>query len=340
MAGEVSILSEVYPEEVAPPQTQYSSVQSPLRKRGRLAAETKHIKTINRTKTKTNHERINTVHIQKYFVTLVAGVLLLVGTVARSQQLQAGDTTVGVVGGRSWSNAQAEWDRLLRDNSKVRHLLGFAEREFGGRVVPTPAAGFQTDVVLRYAKGGVTTDLGVRTVVVPLVSNEPRLPLGSAALEISYYHNTQGLIVPRLLIRRNPSEWHATEYAFRKDGRITEMAARFGDCLFRSSLKIVEQKNPAAHKSLRAAILDLRSPTIGQSELLLASGVISASNVEEEYEAGYVSGTLDHNFKPDRRDNPVVAQAKALAKELLKDFLKYFGGKLWKKISDLFDFDF
>lgn len=271
------------------------------------------------------------------------------------QQIQAGDTSIQLIAGRSSSNTQIEWDSVLRNNAKVRQMVAYAEGQFGGRVVPTPVAGFQTDITLRYSKGSNSTDLGVRTILIPLVTSGTRIPGGSAVLEACYYVNTPELLVPRLLIRVKANDWNATEYAFRKDGRVTEMSARFGDCLFRSSLKIIEERNGPAHRSLRSvldrtaqpgrslldgmrAILDLREPSVGQRDLLLATGVICASNVEEEYADGYISGTLDRNFKPERGDSQIILQGKVLAKQVLKDLLKAFGAKLWNAIATLIGF--
>jgi hypothetical protein len=74
-------------------------------------------------------------------------------------------------------------------------------------------------------------------------------------------------------------------------------------------------------------------PPVGQRDLTLYSGILVSSNLEEEFDAGYISGTLDQNFKPDRNDSWIVAEAKKLAKEVIKDLLKQAGKALWSIIA-------
>lgn len=287
---------------------------------------------------------------------VVAAVITL-GVTSRpasAQSLQIGDTTAAITRAASANGAPREWDTLRR-NPKVQNLAVFAQGQLGAPLSPVPTAGFTTDSTLRYIRNGVAADLAVRTFVVPLVGNSPRMPGATAVLLVSYYVSTPQLVIPRLLIRPNAAGWHATEYAFRKDGRIWEMAARHGDCLFRSALQVLEQKNGVVHRSLRAvldqtarpgvhlvdglrAVMDVRSRPVGQGEMLLCTGILTASNVEEEYDSGYIEGSINGSFAPDRRDSPLVAGIKDLARNVLKDLLKQVGRRLWSIFAGLFGF--
>jgi hypothetical protein len=287
---------------------------------------------------------------------VITGTCLLASfSVAHAQSLTVSDTTVSVVSLRSNSGA-ADW-RALGGNPKVQNLVAYAQQQLGSPVTPQPNAGFSTDAVLRYARPGANTDLATRVTIIPLAGKVNTRTGPSAVLMVGTYTATPDLVVPRLLIRRDANDWTVTEYSFRRDNRVMEMAAVHGDCLLRSSLKIVEQRNGRAHSSLRAAmnqsvsarndlgtqlrqVYDARSRSVGQGELLLATGLISAANIEEEYDAGYISGTLDRNFKPERRDNPLVAKSKEYAKEVMKDMLKQVGKKIWSAIAAYFGFGF
>lgn len=283
---------------------------------------------------------------------IAAAFALALAGPASAQSLTVNTTTISLVRAVSSSNATSVYNSV-RSNPKVVQLLAKASAEVGVPVSANPGLGFNTEYTVRYSRGGVNSDLAVRTTFVPLTT--PVMRPVTTVLMLSSYVSSPQLVVPRLLVRRNAREWHAVEFAYRKDGRIWEMAATHGDCLFRSSLRVVEQKNGPAHSSLRSvlnstaqtgrhlfdglrAIYDVRGLPVGQGELLLTTGIFTANNFEEEYDAGYVSGTLDQNFKPDRRDNPIVAAIKQLAKDAMKELLEELRGALIKGLKALFGF--
>ena len=161
--------------------------------------------------------------------------------------------------------------------------------------------------------------------------------------------------MPRLLVRPDPNNWFASEYAYRLDGRVTLMTSKFGDCLFRSSLRVLEVKNSAAHNALRArlastavrgtslgdgikGVYDARITGAAVSEMLDATAIVTAGNVEEEYPGAYISNAIDQAYKVWPTDSQTVKLIKALAKDIL---MSYFGQYqyLWTWIKNFFGFE-
>jgi len=268
---------------------------------------------------------------------------------AVAQSIQLDTTTISLVRVQSGS-ATSDWASVA-GNPKIANMVAFAQQQLGTRLTPDTRKGFTTRSRVRYSRGGVNSDMDARITIIPLTGTSRSG--GSAALMIGKYDSTPSLVIPRLLLRRNPSDPHAEEYAFRLDNRVTLMTANFGDCLFRSSLKILEQKNAPAHNALRAtltntarpgialseglrAVYDVRSAPVAQPELVLISTLMTSANVEEEYAAGYISGTLEQSFKPDRRDSFIKKQIKELAKSVLSELRKSIASALRKALLAYF----
>lgn len=271
--------------------------------------------------------------------------------------LVVGDTTISAdsIVTRSGWVTNSEW-AAMASNPKVVNLIAKANSLFGATLRADPARGFTTSLTVRYTKGGFTAPSGARITIVPLIGVPTRGNRGaSAAIMIATYVDTPALVIPRLLVRSDPKNWHVTEFSFHREGRVMEMAAKHGDCLVRSSLKILEQRNTSAHNALRAAlnattgngrhvidglrrVYDVNQSPVGQPELILTTAVMTSTNAEEEYDAGYISGTLDQSFKPAAGDSWWKEQAKKLLNEIKKALLNELGKILKKTICSLFGF--
>ncbi len=133
------------------------------------------------------------------------------------------------------------------------------------------------------------------------------------------------------------------EFSLRYNGIVTKMTCKFGDCVFRTGLLVLQQRNAIAYKSLMGVlnasgaepvfntlqrVYDARKPPVGQADLNLYSGVLVAGNYEEEFAAGYISGTLTDAFKPVRGESWLVQQAKQVLQSALKEILKKVGETL------------
>lgn len=259
---------------------------------------------------------------------------------ANAQSVVIGDTTVSLRSIRTETgNAVAsEWSAMA-NHPKTRSLLNWAAAELRCTPAVITKDGFMTTEQLRFSRTGapVSTDQNVRLTFIPVNCVSPRYPRTTVVLLLNRYVSAPELSYPRLLIRYGHNGSLISEYSMRRDGRVWLMTAKFGDCVFRSALRILEQRNGVVARSLNAVIeanaaesafntlkrlYDVRLSPIGQKELALYSGLMVSSNLEEEFEAGYISGTLDKSFKPERNDSWAVAQAKLLAKKILEDLAK------------------
>jgi len=265
--------------------------------------------------------------------------LLLIGH-ANGQSVQIGDTSVSLrsIRTESGKTAASEWSAMA-NHPKTRSLLNWAAGELRCTPAVISSDGFTTTEQLRFSRTGapVSTDQEVRQTIIPVRCVSPRYPKATVALLLNRYISAPGLSYPRLLIRYGNNGYMVEEYSMRKDGRVWIMTGKFGDCVFRSSLRILEQRNKNAYNSLMNVfsasaqenvfttlkrLYDVRMTQIGQKDLALYSGILVSSNLEEEFDAGYVSGTLDQSFKPDRKDSWAVAQAKLLAKKIIEELAK------------------
>lgn len=274
------------------------------------------------------------------------------------QSVQIGDTNAALVSIQSEGGeiVKSEWG-LLDDNKKTRKLIEWAADKLGAPVTPNLSRGFTTTGVVRYTRNNspVSVDMTVRQTIIPLRVSSPRYPDASAAIMLNRYTSAPGLAYPRLLIRyaTNNTGWMVEEYAYHWRLGIDQMKAKFGDCVFRSSLKILEQRNKPAFNSLMRTlesrpkesvarslkrVYDVRSTPIGQGELALFSEILVDTNLEEEFENAYISGTIDQSFKPIRGDSRELALAKELAKEIMQGLVGSLGGELVGWFKALWDF--
>jgi hypothetical protein len=287
---------------------------------------------------------------------LTAGALPLIGLClmlaaclprqANGQAVQIGDTTASLrtIHTETGRLVASEWTALA-NHPKTKTLLNWAAVQLRCTPVPLSQNGFTTTGQLRFLRAGapVATEQEVRQTIFPVRCVSLRYPKASVALLLNRYISTPGLSYPRLLVRYGNNDYMVEEYSLRRDGSVTQMTAKFGDCVFRTSLRILEQRNGNAYKSLMAVfstsaqepvfntlkrLYDVRMTPVGQKDLVLYSGILVASNLEEEFDAGYISGTLDQSFKPERNDSWAVAEAKKLAKSILTDLLKKVGQAL------------
>lgn len=286
---------------------------------------------------------------------LAVGLCLMFATLlqlpAFAQSVQIGNTTAALTSIRSDNGkiVATEWAAFAK-HQKTMALLNWAAAELGCTPVPVPQEGFTTTEFLRFNRAGapVSADFEVRQTVVPVRCNSLRYSGATAALILNRYVATPSLAYPRLLVRFGNNGYMVEEYSLRKDTRVTKMTCKFGDCVFRTSLRILEQRNGPVYRSLMNAfensakepvfntlrrLYDVRTAPVGQKELALYSGILVSSNLEEEWDSGVITGTLDQNFKPERNDSWIVAEAKKQAKELIKDLLKEAGKVLWEAIK-------
>jgi hypothetical protein len=289
------------------------------------------------------------------FFGLTIGLCLMLVTLfqgqAFGQSVQIGNTTAALRSIRSGNGGivASEW-AAFANQPKTRALLNWATAELRCIPVPVPQEGFTTTEFLRFTRAGapVPADMEVRQTILPVRCSSSRYSRATVALLLNRYTSTPSLAYPRLLVRFGNNGYMVEEYSLRKDNRVTKMTCKFGDCVFRTSLRILEQRNGPAYRSLMRVfeasaqehvfntlrrLYDVRMPPVGQRDLTLYSGILVSSNLEEEFDAGYISGTLDQNFKPDRNDSWIVAEAKKLAKEVIKDLLKQAGKALWSIIA-------
>lgn len=259
---------------------------------------------------------------------------------ANAQSVVIGDTTASVVSisTATGSTVNSEWSATA-NNPKTKSLLNWAATELRCTPAVITKDGFTTSERIRFSRTGapVSTDQDVRLTFIPVGCVSQRYPNTTVALLLNRYVSAPSLSYPRLLVRYGGNGSLISEYSLRKDGRVWLMTAKFGDCVFRSALRILEQRNPAAYRSLSSVIeshatepaintlrriYDVRTTPVGQKDLALYSGLMVSANLEEEFSDGYVSGALDQSFKPDRKDSWAVAQAKLLAKKILEDLAK------------------
>jgi hypothetical protein len=286
---------------------------------------------------------------------LVSGCLFVsLGKGAEAQTLVAKDTAVSILNAQTSTGRIVQQEYISASSIKLSNLIAFASRELGGAQTPNLNDGFTTQSMIRYNRGGVYSDMEARVTVVPLYGSHPRYPTGSAAIVVLSYPATRQLTFPRLLIRRTGADWNATEYAYRVNNVVTEMSARFSDCpALRSSLKVLEKLLPEAHRSLRntltqtatsrnhvgvglKAIYDVRMFPVGQRSMLLATGLMTPINFEEEFSLGYIDGVYADAFRIERNDPAWLKAAKSLAKQVFTDLIKILGKSLVKIILSWF----
>lgn len=244
-----------------------------------------------------------------------------------------------------------EWIRLQAD-PKVQQLIRLSQAKINLASVAKPNHGLVTTVNVSYTRAGITTTMPVRITIIPISGMSSNG--GTAALIIGRYMQTE-MIVPRLLVRTDPNNWTVTEYAFRLDGRLTQMTARFGDCVFRSALKILEQKVPQAHAALRQrlnntahfgtslgdglkGVYDARINGVGVSEMVLSTAVSVAGNLEEEYSGVYLSGAINRGFKVEVADPTWLKLSKELAKHIFFKMATGAAGSLWSWVISFLGF--
>lgn len=270
-------------------------------------------------------------------------------SLAQAQTLTLSDTAVTVANASS-SPSLVSGEIHSTNGAKLNALLAFAQAEMQCPVAMVTNSGFTTTVNLKIVRGGVTVAHEARITVIPLALLSKRYPEASAAIVLVRYKDAPQLAYPRLLLRYRFG-WTIEEFALRLDGHITKMTAKFGDCLLRSSLMIVQDKIPAASRALTTmlnqkagtlvfaslqAIYDVRAFPCGQRELCLMTSLMSAANVEEEYVGGYISGVLDGNFKPGPRDSWLQKEVKKLMKDFLDQLRQEVKKALWSAIKGIF----
>lgn len=293
----------------------------------------------------------NTVSAQTQQSVIVAALVKPVAGAALGQSVVISDTTATMTAIQGSSNDVAAEHNRLANSEKCRQLLAFAVKELGvtGSLGVDTANGFVVSSTVSFQRAG-STAVGTqqtKLTIIPLTGRFTRLPGASAAIMHFRYLSTPGLDYSRLFIRYPSNPGMIEEISFRKDRKIWTMAAKHGDCIFRSALKICENKNPTAFKSLNAVwsqssgqsvistlrqLYDPRSRSIGQGTLLLFSDLLIISNYEEEFQAGYIDGTIDQSFKPVANESALSKQIKQLIKDTLKSLLQQAGKKLWEGI--------
>lgn len=269
---------------------------------------------------------------------------------APAQSDRISDVSVGLTSHAvlTGSTPRREHERMAR-TTKASQLVAFAAQELGsvGQRLDV-ANGFTVTGNVRYTRS-VSVDHQVSLTFIPVVSSRnSRFPGASAVLMHARYHATPSLDYSRLLIRYGNNGAMVEEFSLRKDGRVTKMAAKHGDCLFRSSLRITQSRAPNAFTSLDATfqsgarettieslrrMYDTSRTAVGQRTLFLYSAILVSSNLEEEWNAAYIDGTLNETFKPLPNDSGLQRQIKEFAKELAKNLLKEAGKYLWKAIA-------
>lgn len=283
----------------------------------------------------------------------VAASLLATPVVAQAQSETVGTTTATVVRADSAFGAVvAQEHNRLANTPKFRSLLGFAGTDLGaaGGVTADVANGFQVAGVVRFQRAGVTvaTDQSFVYTFVPLAGRFTRYPGASAAVMHVHFPGVPALSYTRLLVRYGNNGAMIEEYAYRKDGRVTKMTAKFGDCLVRSAFPLLQKRTPQAYNSLYGTfansardpvlrtlrqLYDPRVAPVGQRTMFLYTSLLAVSNFEEEWAAGYIDGSIDQAFKPERGDSAIVTQIKAFAKDILKNLLQQVGKALWSVIA-------
>ena len=247
-----------------------------------------------------------------------------------------------------------EFNKLWRNTAKTQALLRFAKSTFRMPATCWPENGMMVRYLVRFSTSSAYGDMWLRTLIVPLSGTGSRGE--TAALLISYYESTPQLALARLIVREWPGrDWSPNEYCMSAAGRIEELSGKKGQCLLRSSLKLLEAKNPVASRSLYAslrstanahmavalqAVIDPRAFPVGQGEMLVAIATFTSASVEKEYTAGYVSGTIDNcdDLRFNSRDSSVLSQIKQLLRDGLKDLAKNLGKRLLDWLLSIFGF--
>lgn len=297
----------------------------------------------------------------RYFIVRLSWALILLTLFqgqSFAQSVQVGSTGVALASLNTVTGAtvSSEWNALA-SNSKTQKLLQWVGPELGcSSVKPDPAKGFTDKEMLRYTQTGstVSADDEVRLTFIPLNCTSPkRYPKATATLLLTRSPKVPTLAYPRLLVRYGNNGWMVEEFSYRKDGKVTKMTCKFGDCVFRTGLHILEQRNGLAFKSLMAVlnpsaqepvfstlqrVYDMRKPPVGQADLALYSGILVAGNYEEEFSEGYVSGTLTEAFKPIRGESWLQQQAKKVLQSALNEVLKKIGSAFLSWLGGLFGF--
>lgn len=218
----------------------------------------------------------------------------------RSSTVLSATTQAGV--------SQDEVDRLFR-HPKVKALGELLREELGAVFTPDAKSGIVTTAAVRIAQRAGITDLRYTVVVLPLNPVcVPRCTDSSAALLVVRNEDAPGLMVARVLFRRNSSDSMPSEYALHRNGALTEMPWHFGECMFQSSLRLLEKLCPCSFGELRAAlnasgntqpisnvlkaVYDVRENACGPHGLLNATSVLYSRNLETEWSAHYISKVL------------------------------------------------
>jgi len=271
---------------------------------------------------------------------LAFSMLALLKGAAMAQSANFGDTTAQITGLRSDSGGKVttEWAAFSRMN-KTKQLLAFAKAELGCTVTPQPSLGFVNTQNLVFTRSGssISGTSEVRMTFMPLNCVATRYRGASVALGLVRYMSTPQLAFPRLFVRYGNNGIMVEEFSYRRDNKVIKMGCKTGDCVFRTALLLIEQRNSAAFKSLNAVLqsgtlevpftslqrlYDTRKPPVGQGTLALYSGLMIASNLEEEFYAGYIDGALDQSLKPVRTEPWYITEAKKALKDAMKDIVK------------------
>lgn len=255
---------------------------------------------------------------------------------SHAQSLKVDTTTVSVESITSSNGAGAF--NSMKSNPKVTALVAKANAVLGGTFTPDPSKGFSTKVKTKFQRDSGVSMFDTELTFVPL-KGTPSKAGTSGVLAIYRYIDAPDLTFARLLVQAYPGDWSVQEFSMRRDGTVTEMSAKHGDCVFRSALMTLEQMQPDAHTSLRKVlnadaaakkpliealrrVYDERAGSFGQKNLGLATTLYVAGNWEEEFDGGYVDGAIN-KIKPEKRgDSKAVKEAKKLGKELLNQVLK------------------
>jgi len=284
---------------------------------------------------------------------LLALLLLYYGVgILPAQTVTLDKTVIQIAGVRTETGTAVtrDWNDY-RSLPKTTSLLSFASRELGCAAPAVSTTGaFSTLATLRFIRSGAPTptNLDVRLTFLPVTCRSTRFPGASVAIGLFRYTSTPQLRYPRLFIRYGNNAYMVEEFSLRKDLRPTKMTCKFGDCVFRTGLRIMEEKAPSSYRSVMnrfsasanepvfntlTSLYDVRRTPIGQGTLTLYSGILIAANLEEEWNSGFIYGALEESFKPARNNSFLVEQAKKLAKDILKALLKQAGKALWKAIA-------
>lgn len=274
---------------------------------------------------------------------------------ADGQSVVIGNINCSVVKSTTDSRNTRNEYRAIQNDQKVKKLLEYWANQVGAPVSVNENGGFTTSTTVRFqrAQSTVQPEYEVRISVLPIMGNATKNKHFTASLLIVSFPSMPGLAYPRLMGKMWSNDKLISEWAYISGRNPVLRDAKNGDCVFRSSLRLIGELNPAASRALESALsstktlstfdalkfmCDVNGRPFGQRDLALMMSLVGFSNLQEEFAYSYVSGTIDNYLRPTIRDNPIVRALKKELENVLKDLIKKAGTALFEFFKKILGF--